>query len=76
MPSYHDLHITTEKIPRTSIFNLPYGVEVTCNRVSGWVLWSDDGTAKRKVAGEYDEHWLVLDVDGRIIVDSRENGRG
>lgn len=24
MATYHDLHITTEEIPRTSIFNLPF----------------------------------------------------
>lgn len=35
-PSYHDLHITTDTIPRTSIFNLPYGIEVYCTRVTGW----------------------------------------
>ena len=33
-----DLHITTAQIPRTSIFNLPYGLQVTCNRVAGWEL--------------------------------------
>lgn len=74
-PSYHDLHITTAKIPRTSIFNLPYGLQVQCSRVSGWQLWE---TATRLfdwrlLAGEYDrpEDWLVLDVNGHVIVDSR-----
>jgi hypothetical protein len=33
-PSYHDLHITTAQIPRTSIFNLPYGLLVTCDRTA------------------------------------------
>lgn len=64
-PSYHDLHITTADIPRTSIFNLPYGYEVSCNRVGGWTLWLKD----QKVAGEYDAG-LRLDVAGRVICDS------
>lgn len=67
-PSYHDLHITTKDIERTSLSDLPHGYEVSCNRVSGWCLW------KRSVlvAGEYDApRWLVLDVAGHVIVDSR-----
>lgn len=78
-PSYHDLHVTTAKIPRTSIFNLPYGLQVncsvTCSRVAGWELWR---TATRPqdwelLAGEYahPDKWLVLDVNGHVIVDSR-----
>lgn len=75
MPSYHDLHVTTAEIPRTSVFSLPYGLQVTCCRVSGWELWR---TASRPagwtlLAGEYaaPEKWLLLDVDGHVIVDSR-----
>jgi hypothetical protein len=74
-PSYHDLFITTPDIPRTSVFNLPYGLQVTCCRVSGWELWR---TATRPadwrlLAGEYaaPDRWLVLDVAGHVIVDSR-----
>lgn len=100
-PSYHDLHITTRDIPRTSIFNLPYGLEVTCNRVSGWRLWDSgsnwsgvvrDGqpvpsglplgvvgrpAEPRLLAGEYEgrKRWLVLDIDGHVIVDSRVGER-
>jgi hypothetical protein len=72
-PSYHDLHITTEKIPRTSIFNLPYNVDVICSRVAGWQVWDvSRGTHnERLVAGEFDLSWLVLDVAGHVIVDSR-----
>lgn len=74
MPSYHDLHITTADIERTSIFNMPYGVEVQCNRVTGWQLIDLD--KKAVVAGEYEgaDRWLVLDVDGHVIVDSRRAG--
>ena len=82
-PSYHDLHITTAQIPRTSIFNLPYGLQVTCNRTCGWELWDMNQVQRPKglpasrgvqIAGEYgsDGEWLVLDVAGHVIVDSRE----
>lgn len=71
--SYHDLHITTANIPRTSIFNLPYGTEVSCTRVAGWRLWANNHLANPDlIAGEYEgKRWLVLDVAGHIIVDSR-----
>lgn len=68
MPSYHNLHVTTEDIPRTSIFNLPYGLQVVCNRVGGWSLI--DGV--NILAGEYDDKWLILDVNGTEIVNSRD----
>jgi hypothetical protein len=64
-PSYHDLHITTDTLPRTSIFNLPYGYEVSCNRVGGWCVWLNGA----QVAGEYGDG-LRLDVAGHVIVDS------
>lgn len=85
MPSYHDLHITTAEIERTSIFNLPYGLEVSCHRVGGWSLWDMSQTNPHEgiilpskgvcLAGEYDDDgkWLVLDVDGHVIVDSRRH---
>jgi len=65
-PSYHDVHITTEGIERTSIFNLPYGYELSCTRVGGWTLWDPD---QRKVAGEYDAG-LIVDIAGHVICDS------
>jgi hypothetical protein len=79
LPSYHDLFVTTAGIPRSRLFDLPYGLEVRlqlhCNRVSGWQLWDVSGgyEAARLIAGEYDgpDRWLVLDVDGHVIVDSR-----
>jgi hypothetical protein len=75
-PSYHDLHITTPSIERTSIFNLPYGLTVQCNRVAGWELWetATDMRNWRLLAGEYagPGEWLVLDVGGTIIVNSRD----
>lgn len=76
VPSYHDLHITAPGIPRTSIFNLPYGLEVSCTRVTGWQLWQHPENSvrddARMIAGEYDgpDHWLILDVGGHVIVDS------
>ena len=70
MPSYHDLYITTSKIPRTSIFNLPYGLSVTCTRTGGWELWNGMTPGAKLLAGEYDNEGLRLDVDGTVIVDS------
>jgi hypothetical protein len=64
-PSYHSLHITTASIPRTAISNLPFGYEVSCNRVGGWCLWLRDV----RVAGEYGDG-LLLDVAGHVICDS------
>ena len=64
-PSYHDLHITTNEIPRTSIFDLPYGYEVSTNRVGGWSVWFNDS----QVGGEYGKG-LILDVAGHVICDS------
>lgn len=73
MSSYHDLHITTSSIERTSIFNLPHNHEVRCNRVTGWELWETIPSREKLLAGEYAgiDRWLVLDVDGAVIVDSR-----
>lgn len=71
-PTYHDLHIRTETVPRTRIADLPYGYQVTCSRVAGWQLWLvAEMTRERLIAGEYDDEWLVLDVNGYVIVDSR-----
>lgn len=64
-PSYHDLHVTTAEIPRTSIFNLPYGYEISCNRVGGWSLWLNG----QQVGGEYGDG-LRIDVAGHVICDS------
>jgi hypothetical protein len=78
-PTYHDLHITTATIPRTSIFNLPYGLEAICNRVTGWRLYAHhDAGDTELLAGEYDgpDTWLVLDVAGHVILDSREIEQG
>lgn len=82
-PSYHDLYITTAQIPRTRLWDLPYGLEVYCTRTTGWELRDvnqtlrPDGLPSSRgvlLAGEYDglEKWLVLDVAGHVILDSRE----
>lgn len=71
MSSYHDVHVTTAQIERTSIFDLPYGIELTCNRVSGWSLWNTNTQKGTLLGGEYSGKWLVVDVDGHVIVDSR-----
>ena len=75
-PSYHDLHITTAEIERTSIFNLPYDLTVQCSRVSGWQLWRTATSLRdwRLLGGEYEgpDKWLVLDVAGTVIANSRD----
>jgi hypothetical protein len=73
-PSYHDLHITTDDIPRTSIFNLPFRVEVHCTRAAGWQVWArkENHHPEELLGGEYGGPGkrLRLDVDGHVIVDS------
>ncbi|CAB4137600.1 hypothetical protein UFOVP326_42 [uncultured Caudovirales phage] len=71
-PSYHDLHITTAEIARTPIYNLPFSVQVKCNRVGGWEVWEIWDGSERLLGGEYagPENGLRLDVAGRVIVDS------
>lgn len=75
-PSYHGLHITTAEIERTSIFNLGYGLVVQCTHVAGWQLWRNASDLRdwTLLAGEYDGpgKWLVLDVNGTVIMDSRK----
>lgn len=75
-PTYHDLHITAPGIPRTSIFNLGYEIQVTCTRVGGWRAWrmgGDSALDGTLIGGEYDGpgHWLTLDVAGHVIADSK-----
>jgi hypothetical protein len=79
--SYHDLHITTATIKRTSIFNLPFNLTVMCSRIGGWELWDTSGGIVSNwvfLAGEYGgpNKWLVLDVDGVVIMDSRKKDNG
>jgi hypothetical protein len=78
-PSCHDLNITTSKISRTSIANLPFRVEVHCTRVGGWQAWAKEqgGLPEELLGGEYDYvaetgkgQWLKLDVAGHVICDS------
>jgi hypothetical protein len=73
-PSYHDLHITTPSIKRTSIFDLPFRVVVQCTRVGGWEVWalSEGDLPEELLAGEYHAGGLCLDVAGHVIVDTLE----
>lgn len=73
--SYHDLFITTHTIPRTAIFNLPFNLAVICSRSGGWELWDGiDNKNSKCLAGEYagENDWLILDVAGHVIVNSRD----
>lgn len=73
-PTYHDLHITTERIERISIFNLPFRVQVHCTRVGGWEVWAlkEEGLPEELLGGEYagPGKGLRLDVAGHVVVDS------
>jgi len=74
-PSYHDLFITAPDIERTSIFNLGYNLEVSCTRTGGWRLWAKPfDKMSTLLGGEYDgpDRWLILDVAGHVIVNSRD----
>jgi hypothetical protein len=82
--SYHDLHITTPDIPRTSIFDLPYRLKILCTRVGGWEAWAMPEFELREelLGGEYDYDaqsgegkWLILDVAGYVICNSRDRSR-
>lgn len=68
--SYHDLHITTSDIPRTSIFNLPFTVLVMCTRAGGWQVREKYRNEERLIGGEYDEKGIRLDVAGHVIIDN------
>lgn len=59
-PSYHDVYVTTANIERARLFDLPYGYELTCNRVGGWTLW---GPHEEQIAAEYGDG-LRVDVAG------------
>lgn len=77
-PSYHDIHITTASVKRTSIFDLPFNVRIMCTRSAGWELWNiylDENLTRVEnlIASEYCESpdtGLRLDVAGHVIIDS------
>lgn len=86
-PSYHDLYVTTTHFPRVAFSNLPFRAVVLCSRVTGWQLWArgeadlrprEDGQfgfrpdlPEQLLGGEFEDNWLVLDVDGVVICDGR-----
>ncbi len=54
--SYHGIYITTVDMPRTSLFDMPYGYELVISRVCGCVLYYRQGTRDeepRVVASEF-----------------------
>jgi len=73
-PTYHDLHITTPTLERTSIFNLPFRVQVTCSRVGDWRVWARSEGGMFGMAELPEEDLGVdgfrLDVAGFVIHDS------
>lgn len=73
--SYHDLHVTTDTIPRTRLTDLPGQLMVTCTRAGGWTLWLCGASKDKRLAGEYCEPGLRLDVGGAVIVDSLKGSK-
>lgn len=74
-PTYHDLHLSMNDLPRTSIFDLPFNVVVHCTRSTGWQVWHRPDRDKPEVllASEYTDtiqEAMILDVAGHVIVDS------
>ena len=61
---YHDIYVTTADLGRRRLFDLPFGYEITCNRVAGWSLWKGDTL----IAGEFHEVPLSIDVAGHPIL--------
>lgn len=53
MSSYHDVYVTTSKMKRTRISDLPFGYELTCNRVGGWTLWGPSSQALKGRIGPF-----------------------
>jgi hypothetical protein len=70
MPSYHDVHVKTPKMERTSIFDLPFQYKLICQRAAGWTLWNGDTL----VGAEYGEVHQRLDIDvaGHVILNALE----
>lgn len=73
--SEHILYVTTSKIPRTPITALPTRIHVSTNKSGGWGVWAlqEGDSPEEYLGGEFEKDlWLVLDVDGRIICNSRD----
>lgn len=77
-PSHHDVHVTTSRMKRTSITDLPYGYELACTPTGGWVLWGPSSErawtgqvsdGELGIASEYGPG-LRIDVAGHVICDS------
>lgn len=78
--SYHDVHLTTKEFARRRIADMAYEYELSCTRVAGWQLWFREDPADRSkdrlVGGEYEtDKFLVIDIEGHIILDSRKKVR-
>jgi hypothetical protein len=75
LPTYHDLYVTTPDIERTSIGDLSYDLNVSCARGGGWALFTWTERGYKTVVGEYEgkDKWLILDVAGVVICNSRDD---
>lgn len=74
--SYHGIYITTVDIPRTSLFDLPYGYELVITRVCGCVLYYNSGRREeepRVVASEFplsSDAGLKVEYGREVLCDS------
>lgn len=82
--SFRNVYITTPRIMRQRLTDLPYGVRIVCDRAAGWRVFAGKDDRPREIvvsehrellAGEFDgpDRWLILDINGQTIVDSRKN---
>jgi hypothetical protein len=73
--SDHILYVTTSKIPRTPITGMSSRIHISRGNRDGWGAWllQEGDSPEEYLGGEFEKDlWLVLDVDGRIICNSRD----
>lgn len=73
-PGNADLFVTTADIPRTPLIHLADSYLVECSVVWGWELMRVNIGERVTIATEHSQEtygWLVLDVSGFVICDSR-----
>jgi hypothetical protein len=67
--SYHDVEVGFDG-KRGKLFDLSYGLELTCTRAGGWQLWNKWEGRSTLVAGEYDSPELMVWVAGVLVCGS------
>ena len=71
-----EIFITTSKIKRTRLKDLPFRANLYHGITGGWELWQQNVNPypEKCIGDQYsiDGDWLVIDVDGHVICDNRE----